>query len=108
MAVARCQSRLAGCPKALYRHSGTARSAGPGIQKHAQHQPSGFRVCAFGAPRNDQPTLLTLNLRRRAIDRRRGEEAGLAEDVDEAGKDQQRDRKPQGQEVAPLLNRLDF
>src|SRR6187455_2276135 len=42
----------------LRSHSGTARSAGPGIQMKLSEIASGFRVRAFGAPRNDSSARL--------------------------------------------------
>ncbi len=43
---------VAGAGEFHGRHSGTPRSGGPGIQRHGGA--SGFRVAAFGGPRNDR------------------------------------------------------
>src|SRR5262249_26100601 len=44
---------LAARRRPLRRHSGTPRSGRPGIQPRGIFLSSGFRVRAFGAPRND-------------------------------------------------------
>ena len=40
-------------------HSGTPRSGAPGIQSIGISCVSGFRARAFGAPRNDDPAVLS-------------------------------------------------